>query len=414
MLELMVCSLLTIFPDYLYRRYGQGKRIGREITLYSVWFELRWCIVSCLLLTIGLITLIFYFHPSTTYVSAVFRSVPILPQTNGRVAEIYVRGSERVEAGQPLFRLDEATQRTAVETARRAVAEVDAGMALARADLAAAESRILEAQGALEQAQDELETKIQLNRNAPNLVVARREIERLQVGVQTREAGVEAARAARQAVEARLAEQLPAQRASAEAALAQAHAELDKTVIRAGVSGRVEQFLLQVGDIVNPLMRPAGVLVPEDLGIRRSGLAAGFGQIEAQVMRPGMLAEAACMSKPWTVIPMIVTNVQGFISTGQVRSTDQLIDIQQFRVPGTILVILEPLYPGGLDGVLPGSSCIANAYTDNHERLSQPGIGAGRWFALHAVDAVGLVHAILLRIQALLLPFKTLVLSGGH
>jgi hypothetical protein len=31
---------------------------------------------------------------------------------------------------------------------------------------------------------------------------------------------------------------------------------------------------------------------------------------------------------------------------------------------------------------------------------------------LHAVDAVGIVHAMLLRIQALLLPIKTLVLSG--
>jgi len=30
MLELMLCSLLTILPDYLFRRYVQGKRIGRE------------------------------------------------------------------------------------------------------------------------------------------------------------------------------------------------------------------------------------------------------------------------------------------------------------------------------------------------------------------------------------------------
>jgi hypothetical protein len=35
-------------------------------------------------------------------------------------------------------------------------------------------------------------------------------------------------------------------------------------------------------------------------------------------------------------------------------------------------------------------------------------------FWLHVVDATGLVHALLLRIQALLLPIKTLVLSGGH
>jgi hypothetical protein len=38
----------------------------------------------------------------------------------------------------------------------------------------------------------------------------------------------------------------------------------------------------------------------------------------------------------------------------------------------------------------------------------------GRWLALHAIDTVGLVHAILLRVQALLLPFKALVFSGGH
>ena len=66
MLELLLCSLLTIFPDYLYRRYGQGKRFGQEITLFSVWFELRWGITACLMLTVALITVIFYFHPSTT------------------------------------------------------------------------------------------------------------------------------------------------------------------------------------------------------------------------------------------------------------------------------------------------------------------------------------------------------------
>jgi hypothetical protein len=34
-------------------------------------------------------------------------------------------------------------------------------------------------------------------------------------------------------------------------------------------------------------------------------------------------------------------------------------------------------------------------------------------FALHAVDTVGLVHAIILRIQALVHPIQTLVF-GGH
>ena len=90
MLELLLCSLLTIFPDYLYRRYRQGKRIGHEITLYSVWFELRYGIIACLMLTVSLITMIFYFHPSTTSATLYYRTVPIVPETIGRVAEVHV------------------------------------------------------------------------------------------------------------------------------------------------------------------------------------------------------------------------------------------------------------------------------------------------------------------------------------
>jgi len=41
MLELFFSALVTVLPDYLYRRYKQGKRLGHEITLFSVWYELR-------------------------------------------------------------------------------------------------------------------------------------------------------------------------------------------------------------------------------------------------------------------------------------------------------------------------------------------------------------------------------------
>jgi hypothetical protein len=44
--------------------------------------------------------------------------------------------------------------------------------------------------------------------------------------------------------------------------------------------------------------------------------------------------------------------------------------------------------------------------------ISSGKLSAAQSFGLHAIDAVGLVHALLLRIQALLMPIKTLVLSG--
>ena len=98
---------------------------------------------------------------------------------------------------------------------------------------------------------------------------------------------------------------MPAQKASAEAALAEAQVALSKTVVHAGVSGTLEQFTLRKGDIVNPFMRPAGILIPDEAG--RRVVIAGFGQIEAQVMRVGMLAESTCTAKPFTIIPMVVT-----------------------------------------------------------------------------------------------------------
>jgi multidrug resistance efflux pump len=409
MLELVLCSLFTIVPDYLYRHFGQGKRIGHEINLYSVWFELRWGITACLMLTILMITLIFYFHPSTTSATAFYRTIPILPETSGRVSEVFAKFSGDVEKGAPILKLDSSKQDADLEVARRRIAEIEATTVMAQADIAAAEGQVQQAKGAYQQAIDELNTKEELKRRSPG-VVPEREIERLQNLVKGRNGAVAAAQAAKHAAETRVSTLLPAEKASAEAKLKQAQVEVDKTVVYAGVSGRIEQFTIRVGDVINPFMRPGGILIPAEAG--RKGIQAGFGQLEAQVMKVGMTAEVTCASKPLTIIPMVVVAVQDYIAAGQVRAGDQLIDARQVKAPGTLLVFLEPIYEGGLDGVTPGSSCIANAYTSNHERLAKESLGLFNRIFLHAIDAVGVVHAIILRAQALLLPIKTLVFAG--
>ena len=411
MIELFLCSVFTILPDFLYRRYGQGKKIGTDITLYSVWFELRYGITACLFLTILLLTVILYFHPSTSNVISFYRTVPILPEGSGRVEEIFVNVSDKVKAGQPIFRLDDSEQKAGLDTAQRKLAEIGAAIELAKTQLVVSDAQISGAESAYRQAVDELATRTELKaRNSPS--VAPREIERLQNVVDGRQAAVAAAIASKQTIATQIATVLPAQQASATAQLAEAQVELDKTIVHAGVDGIVEQFTLRKGDVVNPLMRPAGVLVPSEAG--RWGVIAGFNQLEAQVMKPGMVAEVACVSKPMTVIPMVVTNVQGLIAAGQVRASDQLIDAQQVSRPGTLTVYLEPMFDNGFEGIPPGSTCIANAYTSNYDRLNSPDVGTFESFVLHGIDTVGIVHAIVLRIQALLLPIQTLVFSGGH
>ncbi len=409
MFEMMLCSLLTLLPDYLFRRYVQGKRIGKEITFYSVWYELRWGITTCLILTVALITTVFYNHPATKNVTVFFRVIPILPEINGRVAEVHVGVSGPITRGAPIFKLDSSKQEAAVATARTKISEIDAEMTVAEADVQKLDAQIQQAQSELQQINEELETKRELQRRSPGNVPFR-EIERLEVRAQGQRGAIAAAEAAKKGADRRVSDLLPAQKASAQAALEQSEVELQKTVIRAGVDGRVEQFALRVGDIVNPLMRPAGVLIPEGAGQR--GLFAGFGQIEAQIMKVGMTAEVTCVSKPFTVIPMVVTGVQEYIAAGQFRSGEQLVDVQQTTRPGTLMAFLEPLYKGGIEGVTPGSACIANAYSNNHDTIVAKETSTFKGVVLHVVDALALVHALILRLQALVLPFQTLVFSG--
>ena len=106
MVELLLCSMLTLLPDFLFRRFAQGKRLGKEITLFSVWYELRWGITLCLILTVLLITVVLYNHPSSTNVSSLFRTISLFPEVGGRVTEVYVDYNQSVKKGDPLFKMD--------------------------------------------------------------------------------------------------------------------------------------------------------------------------------------------------------------------------------------------------------------------------------------------------------------------
>ncbi len=409
MIETMLCALITVLPDFLFRRFVQGKRIGHEITLFTMWYELRWGLTTCAILALSVITTLFYFHPASRTAASYFRTVTILPQLGGRVSEIYVSNNDTVTAGQPIFRIEDFTQQAQVQAAHAQIAQVQASLKVAETDLAQADAGIAGARAALAQSVEDLERNTTL-RDEGSSAVRLAEIERLENLVAEREAQVTAAQSQRAAVVQQIEELIPAQLASANAQLDAALTELDKTVISAGVTGRIEQFGLQVGDYVSPLLRPAGILVPSHSGHDR--FQAAFNQMSAQVIKPGMIGELGCMTKPFTVIPMVVVEVQDVIPSGQIRPTDELRDVQHNKLPGSILVYMEPLYKGMADDIPPGSNCLANVYTDNHHKLEDESLGFWNKAFLHVVDTIGVVHAAGLRLRLILMPVNTLVLTG--
>ncbi|ODR95615.1 secretion protein HlyD [Methyloceanibacter stevinii] len=410
MIELIFSFLVTILPDYLYRRYGQGKRFGEEITLYNFWYELRWGITACAVLTTTLVTVIFYFHPIASNVIVGFRTVSIISDRPGRVEEVYVTNNQEVKAGDRIFSLDTSRQRAAAETARRRIAEVDAAMTQAQSELSVAKGNIVVAEGALRQAQDELKRREELYERNPSVVSAQ-ELVRLGAAAESREGALKAARAQRDVVESQISASLPAQRASAEAALAEAETEIEKATVFAGTDGTVKQFVLRRGDIVSPVLRPAGILVPTSS--EGPVVLATFGQISAQVLHVGMITEITCSSKPLTVIPMVITDVQDVIAGGQVRPSDQLLDVEERARPGTILTFLEPVFEGSQAGALPrGSVCNGVAYTSHARAIDEGKITGGRALLMRVVDGMGIANAIVIRAQALMLPIRAVIFGG--
>ena len=91
---------------------------------------------------------------------------------------------------------------------------------------------------------------------------------------------------------------------------------------------------------------------------------------------------------------------------------DRLVDPLDLARPGTVLVSLHTLYEGQADDIPPGSKCIANAYTDSADLIASGELSTLGVLYYHMVDTLGVVHALILRMQALVLPVQILVLSG--
>jgi HlyD family secretion protein len=160
-------------------------------------------------------------------------SVEIQSDISGRIVRLPVEEGEDVEEGDLLLEIDPTQYAAAVRQARARLSEARSRAAQARADYL--------------QAQREWERMEKLQERTPDLVTAQ-EAEQARTRAEVREAELEAAK---HAVE------------QAEAALEEAQDRLDKTVIRAPMSGRITRLNVEQGEtaIVGTMNNPGSHLL---------------------------------------------------------------------------------------------------------------------------------------------------------
>ncbi|KQN92821.1 multidrug ABC transporter permease [Sphingomonas sp. Leaf231] len=222
--------------------------------------------------------------------------VTVAPRVAGYVAEVFVTDNQDVRAGQPLVRIDPRTSRAQAAQAEAQIAVADAQTDSARAQVREQYAAIDQARAQLASARDKAaHDAAEVARYRPlaaSGAETRQQLAQLQLAAQQSAQAVRAQQAAvamQQRRIATFATQVKQGLAQAQAARAQqsaADVDVNATLIRAAIGGRVGDKTVTVGQYAGTGARLM-TLVPLD----RLYITANFKETQLALMRPGQPVE---------------------------------------------------------------------------------------------------------------------------
>jgi membrane fusion protein, multidrug efflux system len=219
-------------------------------------------------------------------------SVTIAPKVSGYVTEVYVADNATVKAGDPLVQLDTRQYQVSLDQARATIDAREADIQRAQADILQQHANIEQSQAQQQVARvSARHADDEVRRYAPLVATGAETSERLAELTSTRDqaratlaanaAAVDAARTQIGATTAQIA-QARAQLEAAKASAQQAQLDLQDTVVRSVLAGRVGDRSVRVGQYVQPGTRMLTV-VP----VQSTYLEANFKETQVGHMRVG-------------------------------------------------------------------------------------------------------------------------------
>jgi len=242
-------------------------------------------------------------------------------ERGGVVTRIDVVAGDRVEVGQPLFAIDDRDYRAAVAQDEAGVAAADASIAAIDESLIAQRDTIEQARAALDGAEAE-RLRASLDHTRYTELVrdswaTRQRLETAAADARKADASVAAAKAALAGAQHQI-EVLSAQRKETEAKLGrakatleQARVDLDKTVVKAPISGAILKVNVRLGEyaqagvLPDPLMTMGSV---EPLHVR-----VDIDETETWRVRPGNSAIARLRGNPDISTPLTFVRFEPYV-----------------------------------------------------------------------------------------------------
>ena len=222
--------------------------------------------------------------------TAAYQTADVRPQVSGVIDEVLFREGSPVKKGQPLYRINTDNYASAIAGGQAAVQQSEANYQTAVANNANAKAEMISRQASLAQAQNDLQ---RLQGLVSIDAISQQQYEQAQTAVRTAQAAVQSAAAAVGQTQAGI-ESAKAGIQTAKASLDASNLDLNRTIVRAPLTGRTDRSSVTAGALVsagqpNPLVTISRLdPIYVDISQSSSELLKLRQQIAAGDAQPGM------------------------------------------------------------------------------------------------------------------------------
>jgi len=308
-----------------------------------------------------------YNHPFSSEARFYFNTTPIVPAVSGLVTEVPVKTNTLLKAGDVLFRIDPTPFENAVKAKEAALADALQTTKQLREASDSAQKKLESALADRDGAKDIFERSKKLLETG---VIAQVQFERAKNTYNAAEATAQSARA--EANRALLEAEAVVKGVNTDVARLQSDLDtakfnLEQSVVRAPTDGTVQQNFLRRGMFAASMpLRPVMIFLHNE----PPKFTAAFLQNSAQRIEEGSEAEFILPAVPGRFFKGKVSAVGAFIAQGQLQPSGNLIDPEQIKGEGRILVRIDPEEGISKYLIVPGSSAQVAIYTHHMHHLA--------------------------------------------
>lgn len=308
-----------------------------------------------------------YNHPFTKEARFYFNTTPIVPGVSGIVVDVPVKGNTKLKAGDVLFRINPEPFQNAVKAKEAALADAMQTTKQLHATADAAQKKMESALADRDSAKDIFERSTKLLASG---AIAQVQFEKAKNTFNAAEATSQSARS--EADRARLEAESAIKGVNTDVARLQSELDtakfnLDQATVRAPTDGMVQQNFLRPGMYAASLpLRPVMVFLHDE----KPKFAAAFLQNSAQRIEQGSDAEFILPAVPGRFFKGKVVIGGAYIPQGQLQPSANLVDPEQIKGEGRILVVIEPQEDLSKYLIVPGSTAQVAVYTHHMHHLA--------------------------------------------